>query len=69
LKEGKTVILIQLSGYERKLIHSFLSDSKGLNTSSIGEGMDRKLLIMPTSEFGTSGIDEALIINLDNLEN
>ena len=67
LQQGKIVIFIGLSSYERMLIHQILSDSKGLNTSSVGPDEARKLLIMPTSEFGSSSIDDALIIDVNKL--
>lgn len=67
LQQGKTIILVGLSSYERMLIHKILSDSKGLNTSSVGPREARKLLIMPTSEFGSSSMDDALIINVNKL--
>jgi len=65
LKDGKTVIIVGLSGYERMIIHKILSEARGLNTSSIGDSKDRKLILMPTSEFGATGMDEAIIINID----
>ncbi len=68
LVEGKTVIITGLSGYERMIIHKILKEAKGLDTSSVGHSIDRKLLIMPTSEFGASGMEEAVIINVNKLD-
>jgi predicted RNA-binding protein Jag len=67
LKEGKTIILVGLSSYERMLIHKILAESKGLNTSSVGSEISRKLLIMPTSEFGSSSMDDAYILKVSEL--
>lgn len=65
MAEGKTMVLINLSGYERMLIHKLLADIKGLQTSSVGDRDNRKLLILPTSETGYTGIDESTIWDID----
>ena len=64
LKDGITVILTGLSGYERKLVHGILSDIKGLETTSVGAPDNRKLLVIPNSQIGTSGIENAKIVDL-----
>lgn len=61
IEQGKTVVLIGLSGYERMIVHQLFSDIKGLSTNSVGADNARKLLIMPTSEFGSTGMDEAVV--------
>jgi predicted RNA-binding protein Jag len=61
IEQGKTVVLIGLSGYERMIVHQLFSDIKGLSTNSVGADNARKLLIMPTSEFGSTGMDEAIV--------
>lgn len=68
LNNGKTVIIAGLSGYERMLIHKILGDSKAISTSSVGGEENRKMLIMPNSEFGATGMDQAIIINIDNFK-
>lgn len=67
LTNGNTVILVGLSGYERLQVHRTLSEIKGLNTSSVGPQENRKLLIMPTSETGSSGMDKAKIVDIEQL--
>lgn len=64
LTKGTTIILIGLSGYERKLVHGILSEIKGLQTTSVGEPQNRKLLVMPTSDAGIGGIENAKVVNL-----
>lgn len=61
LQEGQTVVLVNLSGYERLLVHQLLADIDGLDTNSVGPKNDRKLLIMPTSEVGSTAMDDAII--------
>ncbi len=69
LQQGSTVILVGLTGYERLQVHRILADIKGLNTSSVGPEENRKLLIMPTSETGSAGMDKAKIYHVNQLEN
>ncbi len=64
LKQGTTIILTGLSGYERKLVHGILAEIKGLQTTSVGEPQNRKLLVMPTSDTGIGGIENAKVVNL-----
>lgn len=65
LSEGKTVILIGLSGYERMIVHQLLADIKGLITNSVGERNSRKLLIIPTSETGSGSMDDGFVWNIN----
>jgi len=67
LTEGKTIVLVGLSSYERLLVHRCLSDIKGIETMSVGVATSRKLLIMPTSDVGAGGIENAIIINVDKI--
>jgi predicted RNA-binding protein Jag len=64
LKQGLTVILVGLSGYERKLVHGILAEIKGLETSSVGPQDNRKLLVMPNSQIGNYGIENAKVVDL-----
>jgi spoIIIJ-associated protein len=68
LEDGKTIIITKLSSYERMLIYKILSEVKGISTSSVGEPENRKMLIMPNSEFGSSGMDQAIIININSFK-
>jgi spoIIIJ-associated protein len=67
---GKTLILTGLSGYERKIIHGLLGEFTGIETTSVGESDNRKLLIRPTSgELSAGmGIDSAIVIDINKLE-
>jgi spoIIIJ-associated protein len=67
---GKTLILTGLSGYERKIIHGLLGDIKGIETTSVGESDNRKLLIRPTTGELTAGMgmDNAVVIDINKLE-
>lgn len=64
LKQGLTVILVGLSGYERKLVHGILAEIEGLETSSVGPQDNRKLLVMPNSQIGNYGIENAKVVDL-----
>lgn len=64
---GNTVILVGLSGYERLQVHQYLSEIKGLSTTSVGPEDNRKLLIMPTSETGSNSMDNAKIVDINRL--
>lgn len=68
LKKGKIVVLVGLSGYERLIVHNILRNIKGLETQSVGVGDQRKLLILPTSEIGSQGIEESIILDIDKLK-
>jgi predicted RNA-binding protein Jag len=67
LNQGKTVIMRHLSGFERLYVHNILSDVNGLHTSSVGIDTNRKLLIIPTSETGSSSLDDATVFDLDTI--
>jgi predicted RNA-binding protein Jag len=67
LELGKTIILINLNGYERKLLHTHYFNMKGVSTKSLGDEESRKLMIMPTSEVGVSGIENAKVYDLNKL--
>ncbi len=68
IERGTSVILMNLNGYERKLVHDILSDVDNLETSSIGEDEKRKLIIRPTSEIGAKGLDQSKILDIKDLE-
>jgi spoIIIJ-associated protein len=65
--QGKTVVLMGLSGYERMLVHQMLAEVKGLETTSVGNGPGRKLLIVPDSETGASGMDKAIMVDINKM--
>ena len=45
LKTGKNITLEPMSAYERKIIHSALQDNLKIDTYSIGEGENRRIVI------------------------
>lgn len=66
LKHGKTIIMINLTGYERLQVHKLLSDVTGLQTTSVGKNNNRKLLIIPTSEVGITKLEDAMIFDIND---
>jgi spoIIIJ-associated protein len=68
IDEGTTLILRHFNGYERKLVHNILADTDGLETISIGEDESRKLIIRPTSEVGSKGIEQSRILDIKDLD-
>jgi spoIIIJ-associated protein len=67
LLSGKTLILINLTSYERLLVHAGLKGVDGVETRSVGLGKGRKLIVSPTSEIGSVGIEESEILDLNKL--
>lgn len=67
LEKGKTVIVVNLNGYERKLIHNHFFNIKGISTKSLGDADSRKIMINPTSEIGVSGIENAKVYDINKL--
>jgi hypothetical protein len=67
LKKGKTIVIKSLSGYERLLIHTELKGIRGIQTMSFGVQTERKLIILPTSETGTLGLENSVVLSLENL--
>ena len=65
LKEGHSVILTNLSGYERLLVHEMISDIKGLSSMSVGNNKNRKLVLFPSSEVGAYNLDDAIIFDIN----
>ena len=43
----KEKVLPPMNPYERRIIHIALKDRAGIETESIGEGLDRKVVIKP----------------------
>lgn len=66
---GLTIILKNLTSYERRLIHQMLQEVIGLETMSVGDGNNRKLLVRPTSDTGSLGIDNSKIVDINAIEN
>lgn len=46
-KTGQSVTLEKMNPYDRRIIHLALKDEKGLDTKSIGEGLYKKVVIIP----------------------
>jgi spoIIIJ-associated protein len=67
LELGTTIIIVNLNGYERKLLHTHFFNLKGISTKSLGDDDSRKLMVMPTSEVGVSGIENAKVFDITKL--
>jgi len=67
LINGETIIVNGLSSYERKIIHRMLSEVKGMETTSVGERNNRRLIIRPTSDTGSSGMERSVVIDIDRV--
>ena len=46
-RTGQSVSLEKMNPYDRRIIHLALKDEIGLNTRSIGEGVYKKVVIVP----------------------
>lgn len=49
IADKKVVVMRPMSAYERRLVHVELAKMEGIQTESIGQGEDRKILIKPVS--------------------
>jgi predicted RNA-binding protein Jag len=67
LGQGRSLILVNLSGYERLLVHQIVNEVKGVETVSVGNNKNRKLLIIPSSDVGSYNLDEALLLDLNEV--
>lgn len=52
LETGRPVLLEPMNPYERRIIHSTVTDIEGVSSSSSGEEPNRRILIMPDSAVG-----------------
>lgn len=48
-REKKPVVLRPMNAYERRIVHMTICDDTRVETESIGEGEDRKVIIKPQS--------------------
>jgi predicted RNA-binding protein Jag len=67
LGQGRSVILVNLSGYERLLVHNMISDVKSVETLSVGNNKNRKLLIIPSSDISSYKLDDAILLDLNEI--
>jgi spoIIIJ-associated protein len=67
LNAGETLIVSGLSSYERMQIHNILAGTKGLTTNSFGTGSQRRLVITPTSEIGSAGMENAKVLTIEQI--
>jgi spoIIIJ-associated protein len=44
---GRPVAVNPMSSYERRIVHLALEKEEGVYTESVGEGLDRQVMIMP----------------------
>jgi spoIIIJ-associated protein len=68
LQDGSTIIIKGLNSYERRLVHNSLGDYKGMESSSIGEDNNRRMIIRPTTGSATRGIEDAKVIDIEKYE-
>jgi len=55
IRTGKPVSVNPMSSFERRIIHITLDTVKGIYTESHGEGLDRKVVILPQDNRGKVG--------------
>lgn len=48
--EGKTLELDPMPAWQRRIVHMAIESVEGVNTESVGEGLERHLIIKPSSE-------------------
>ncbi len=48
-EEGKEMELDPMPSWQRRIIHMVVSETEGVESESVGEGIDRHLVIKPTS--------------------
>jgi spoIIIJ-associated protein len=48
LELGKSVTLPSLSAKERRVIHVYLKENEEITTESVGEGVERRLVVFPS---------------------
>jgi predicted RNA-binding protein Jag len=65
--KGKTIIILNMTGYERMQVHQILADVKGLETTSVGEPNSRKLMVLPTSDIGMASQDDAIVFDINSV--
>lgn len=68
LAQGSTLVVVGLSSYERLLVHKILTDITGIQSMSVGGSTNRKLVVMPTTEVGSKGLEKAVIMDFSKLE-
>lgn len=68
VEKGGSIIIKGLNSYERRLIHANLAEYKGVETSSIGEGKNRRLVIRPNIGMNTVRIEDAKVIDIEQYE-
>lgn len=67
IRGGSSIVITGLNSFERYTIHKLLSEVKGVQSFGVGLRENRRLVIMSSSEIGTTGIEAAEIFNVDNL--
>jgi predicted RNA-binding protein Jag len=48
-REKKPIVLRPMNAYERRLVHTTISEDDRVETESVGEGTERKVIIKPQS--------------------
>jgi spoIIIJ-associated protein len=68
IEDGGTIIIKGLNSYERRLVHTLLSEQAGIQTTSIGGETNRRLVIRPSVGINTVSIENAEIIDIQQYE-
>jgi spoIIIJ-associated protein len=63
LAQGSTLVILGLSSYERLIVHKALVESSGIQSMSVGGGNNRKLVVMPSTSTGATGLEKAVILD------
>jgi predicted RNA-binding protein Jag len=65
LQNGSSIIFVGLSSYERRIVHNIISEVKGVESVSVGTDSGRRLILRPTSETGSTGMENAQVIDIN----
>ncbi len=63
--KGKTLIITNLTSYERFIVHKLFHDTKNIETNSVGTDEKRKMMIFPTNDTTLAGLESAVMLDVD----
>ncbi|MCL2299480.1 MAG: KH domain-containing protein, partial [Firmicutes bacterium] len=50
-KYGRNISLPPMSPYDRRIVHTVVQDTEGVNSFSVGEGGDRRVVVAPDEQY------------------
>ncbi|MDR3313315.1 MAG: Jag N-terminal domain-containing protein [Oscillospiraceae bacterium] len=50
-KFGNNITLAPMSAYDRRIIHTVVQETEGVNSFSVGEGSDRRVVVAPDEKY------------------